>query len=410
LRAYPIYLGIKGSLALFFTLWATVASVYRIEVVHLDPLRLVLLGTALEVAVFVFEVPTGVFADTFGRRRSVIVGCLLMGSGFALEGAIPEFVAVLAAQAIWGVGYTFISGALEAWVADEAPDRALGRVYLRGEQADYLGSFVGIPASVLLGLVALNLPLLAGGVLTIALGMGLVFAMPEHNFRPAPREGRTSVQHAAATVRGGARLVRSRPVLLILLAAALFSGMSEEGFDRLYPKQFLDVVKLPTVGGLEPVVWFGVIAAGGLVLSYVAAGVVARGLDVGNPDVAARLLLALDFLMIVGVLAFALAGNFVFALGTFWFATLVRRVAEPVYLTWLNEGLDPAVRATVISMSSQAGALGQASAGPVVGAIGNVFGVRQALAAAAMILSPTLLLYGRAIKRGAAVKEAIPEK
>jgi hypothetical protein len=61
--------------------------------------------------------------------------------------------------------------------------------------------------------------------------MGLVFAMPEHNFRPAPREGRTSVQHAAATVRGGAWLVRSRPVLLILLAAALFSGMSEEGFD-----------------------------------------------------------------------------------------------------------------------------------------------------------------------------------
>ena len=121
LRAYPIYLGIRGSFAFFFTLWATVAAVYRIEVVHLDPLRLVLLGTALEVAVFLFEVPTGVFADTYGRRRSVITGCILMGCGFALEGAIPEFIAVLAAQAIWGVGYTFISGALEAWIADEAP-------------------------------------------------------------------------------------------------------------------------------------------------------------------------------------------------------------------------------------------------------------------------------------------------
>ena len=146
MRAYPIYLGIRGAFALFFALWATVAAVYRIEVVGLDPLRLVLLGTALEVAVFVFEVPTGVFADTFGRRRSVIIGCILMGSGFALEGAIPTFAAVLAAQAVWGVGYTFISGALEAWIADEAPDRDLGRVYLRGEQADYLGSFVGIPA------------------------------------------------------------------------------------------------------------------------------------------------------------------------------------------------------------------------------------------------------------------------
>ena len=315
LREYPIYLGIRGSLAFFFTLWATVAAVYRIEVVHLDPLRLVLLGTALEVAVFLFEVPTGVFADTYGRRRSVITGCILMGCGFALEGAIPEFLAVLAAQAVWGVGYTFISGALEAWIADEAPDRDLGRVYLRGEQADYMGSFIGIPASVLLGLVALNLPLIVGGVLTIALGLALVLTMPERNFRPSLLEGRSSLQHAATTARSGMRLVRSRPVLLMLLAAALFAGMSAEGFDRLNPKQFLDVVELPSVGGLDPVVWFGVIGAGGLVLSYLAAGIVARYFDVSSPAVAARLLLALDALTMAGMLAFALAGNFAFALG-----------------------------------------------------------------------------------------------
>ncbi|MBA2534589.1 MAG: MFS transporter [Rubrobacter sp.] len=400
MRAYPIYLGIRGAFALFFTLWATVAAVYRIEVVHLDPLRLVLLGTALEVSVFLFEVPTGVLADTYGRRRSVITGCILMGSGFALEGAIPRFAAVLAAQAVWGIGYTFISGALEAWIADEDPDRDLGRVYLRGEQADYLGSFVGIPASVLLGLVALNLPLIVGGALTISLGLALIFAMPERNFRPSPREGRTSLQQVAATARGGARLVRSKPVLLMLLAAALFAGMAEEGFDRLNPKQFLDVVELPAIGGLEPVVWFGLIGAGGLVLSYLAAGIVARRLDVGSPSVAARLLIALDALTIAGMLVFALAGSFALALAAFWFATLLRRVAEPVYLTWINEGLDPGVRATVISMSSQSGALGEASAGPVIGAVGNLFGVRPALTIAALVLSPTLLLYARAIRHG----------
>jgi DHA3 family tetracycline resistance protein-like MFS transporter len=62
------------------------------------------------------------------------------------------------------------------------------------------------------------------------------------------------MEHTAATARGGVRLVHSKPVLLILLAAALFSGMSQEGFDRLNPKQFLDVVALPTIGGFEPVV------------------------------------------------------------------------------------------------------------------------------------------------------------
>jgi DHA3 family tetracycline resistance protein-like MFS transporter len=121
---------------------------------------------------------------------------------------------------------------------------------------------------------------------------------------------------------------------------------------------------------------------------------------VGRPEVAARLLLALDALTMAGMLAFALAGSFAFALGAFWFATLVRRVAEPVYLTWINEGLDPGVRATVISMSSQSGALGEASAGPVIGAVGNIFGVRPALTVAALVLSPTLLLYKRAMSRG----------
>ena len=402
LRPYPVYLGIKGAFALFFMLWATVASVYRIEEVGLDPLRLVLLGTALEVAVLVFEVPTGVLADTYGRRRSVIAGFLLMGAGFALEGAVPLFWSVLAAQMVWGVGYTFISGALEAWIADEAPERDLGRVYLRGEQADYIGSLIGVVLSVAIATVALNLPLIIGGGLTVALGVVLFFAMPERRFRPSPREGRSSLQQVSSTARGGVRLVRARPVLLILLVVAVVSGMSEEGFDRLYAKHFLDVVGLPSFGALDPVVWFGVLNAGALVLSYLAAEVVGRRLDVGDAAVAARLLLVLNALTIVGMLAFALAGSFAFALAAFWFASLTRTLSEPLYLTWLNEGLEPGVRATVISMGSQSGALGEASAGPVIGAIGNLAGVRAALTVAAIILAPTLLLYARAIRhRGA---------
>jgi DHA3 family tetracycline resistance protein-like MFS transporter len=68
----------------------------------------VLVGTVLELAVLIFEVPTGVLADTYNRRLLVIVGFFLVGAGFMLEGSIPIFVAVLIAQVIWGTGYTFI--------------------------------------------------------------------------------------------------------------------------------------------------------------------------------------------------------------------------------------------------------------------------------------------------------------
>jgi MFS transporter, DHA3 family, tetracycline resistance protein len=77
LRPYPVYLFISGAFGLFFMLYATIASVYRIKTVGLDPLQLV--GTALELAILIFEVSTGVLADTHCRRRSVIVGFLLIG-------------------------------------------------------------------------------------------------------------------------------------------------------------------------------------------------------------------------------------------------------------------------------------------------------------------------------------------
>jgi MFS transporter, DHA3 family, tetracycline resistance protein len=123
---------------------------------------------------------------------------------------------------------------------------------------------------------------------------------------------------------------------------------------------------------------------------------------VGDASVAARLLLVLNALTMAGMLAFALSGSFALAIGAVWLTSLARTVSEPLYLTWLNEGVDPKVRATVISMGSQSGALGEASAGPVVGAIGNLAGVRSALTLTALILSPALLLYARAIRHGGA--------
>jgi MFS transporter, DHA3 family, tetracycline resistance protein len=69
------------------------------------------------------------------------------------------------------------------------------------------------------------------------------------------------------------------------------------------------------------------------------------------------------------------------------------------------------VRATVISITNQADAVGQWTGGPVLGAVGNVFGIRAALAAGAACLLPALALYGRAIRHQGAepALEAFPQ-
>jgi len=89
----------------------TVNLLYLATVVGLSPLQLVLVGTVLEATCFLFEVPTGIVADLYSRRLSIIIGFLLIGAGFILEGSVPTFAAVLATQVLWGIGYTFTSGA-----------------------------------------------------------------------------------------------------------------------------------------------------------------------------------------------------------------------------------------------------------------------------------------------------------
>ena len=92
-----------------------------------------------------------------------------------------------------------------------------------------------------------------------------------------------------------------------------------------------------------------------------------------------------------------------------WRSLLVYRVAQPhlaAEMTWLNQQItDSSVRATVISITGQADAIGQAAGGPALGAIGNVWGIRAALVAGAPVLAPALGLYGRALRHGGAEPE-----
>lgn len=133
-------------------------------VVQLDAFQLVLVGTVQETSCFLFEMPTGVVADLYSRRRSVLIGMFLYGLGFLMEGALPWFAPVLLAQVVWGCGDTFITGALEAWIASEEEDKPIDKVFLRGSQMGQIGGVLGVVLGTLLGNINLQMPLILGAV------------------------------------------------------------------------------------------------------------------------------------------------------------------------------------------------------------------------------------------------------
>jgi DHA3 family tetracycline resistance protein-like MFS transporter len=378
-----------------------VVAVYLVREVHLSPLQLILVGTVMEAAVFVFEVPTGVIADTYSRRASLVVSFVLQGIAWMLIGAVSDAGVVLAAWALWGFAYTFMSGAYEAWITDEVGAENVGPVFMRGARVSYAGALVGLLGGVALALVSLRLSIVLAGSVILAAGIACAFVMPEEGFARRPREERgRALAELRRTVVTGGRFVRAQPLILLMLGIAFFAGMSSETLDRLSEAHFIRDIGLPRIGSLDPVAWFGILGAAMLAIGLVASTVLIRRFERATRLTLARTLLLMTAVLMAAEVSFALAAGLGLAIASLLVARLLRLLVRPIAMTWLNQQItDSSVRATVISITSQADAIGQAGGGPALGAVGNVWGIRAALVAGACVLAPALGLYGRAIRR-----------
>ena len=398
--ASTIYLIYSGASALFFALIVTVNLVYQVEVAKLTPLQLVLVGTGLETVCFICQVPTGVLADVYSRRLAVIIGTLIVGTGFVIEGSFPHFATIVLAQGLYGVGATLTNGAEQAWIAGEVGEERVGSIFLRSSQVGLLGGLVGAVLGAILANIRLNIPIIVGGAATIGIAVFLMFFMPEDGFHPAPEEERQSWRQMRETFRDGLRLVRIRPILGVILLVGLFYGLSSEGFDRLSTAHFLSDFTFPTLWLLKPVTWFGLFAVVGTLLSLGGTEFIRRTVKFDNQRAVTRALFCVNAVGVVGLLIFGIAGNFPLAVAAYLGYGFCRSVGNPIYTTWLTQHIDAKVRATVLSMSGQVDALGQIVGGPPVGYIGNVISLRAAMVATSIILSPVLLLFALVSKRG----------
>jgi len=396
LPAATVYYGLE--LLLSMPTWV-VMSVYLVSELDLSPLQLVLMGTAMETAVFLFEIPTGVVADTYSRRLSLIIGYLGMGLTWTLVGVFSAPWLIIALWGLWGLSHTFTSGAYEAWITDEVGVDRVGRLFLVGARIWYVGAVLGLILQVAIGIFSLRSGVIVGGAITIACGLLCIFLMPETGFRRRPRAERGSaLAEMRTTAAGGVRFAWAAPVIMLLVGVQLFMGMSAEAFDRLKEAHFLRDVGLPAVGDLDPVVWFGIFWLVGMILGFLATGWLIKRFERHGRRFVTSALVVLTAIEMVTMLVFALTGAVWLAIAALLGVFFARDLASPLYTIWLNSQItDSSVRATVLSISGQANAIGQAGGGPALGAIGNVWGIRAALALGAAVVAPALALYGRAI-------------
>ncbi|MGO4535956.1 MFS transporter [Leifsonia sp. 2MCAF36] len=327
----------------------------------------------------IFEIPTGVVADTVGRKASYLLGTITLSVTTGLYWMLwlwhAPFVWWAIVSALLGLGFTFFSGAVDAWLVDALAfakySGSLEAVFGRGLVVTGISMFAG---SVLGGIIAqatnLGVPfLLRAGVLIVMLVFAAIVMKdlgftPDHSMGPVAATRnvlKQSIDHG----------LRKRSVRWVILSAPFASGVGIYAFYALQP-YLLELYGDKTAYSIAG------LAAAILSLAQVAGGVLAprirRLFAKRTTTVIGASLASILILVALGVtslfwlaVAFLVIWGFVFA------------VAGPVRQAYLNDMIPSKQRATVLSFDSLFGSLGGVFIQPALGRAADLWGYGTSL-------------------------------
>ena len=371
-----------------------VSSIYEVTMANLQGYQLVLIGTALEISILLFEIPTGVIADTRSRKLSVIIGFFLIGLGFLIEGMIPAFIPILVAQVVAGLGFTFTSGATSAWLSDEIGESEANRTFLQANKFDQAGSLLGLGLATWIGQSNIALPLVVGSGTLMLFSLSLFGLMGETGFHPTKPEDRNTFQHAWAIFADGLSTIRDHRYLLTILGVGLVYGLYSEGWDRLWVKHLMDRFDTVEKLGLSSITFFGLLRASSMLASMAVSFFAEKRIDTSSTKAISTAFFAITGMLSIAIIVYSISPWLGLLIAMFLTISIMRSLSGPLYTAWINQSLPSQSRATILSISGQVDAVGQVGSGPLAAAI-SLVSVPAAIAFAGLLLTPALPLVRR---------------
>ncbi len=407
-RIVRAYLLIYGMFTLATSLIWGINTLFLLDA-GLDIFQVMVVNGVFSAGLVFFEVPTGVIADTIGRKASFLIGIvvLFVSTLMYLVSAGHEWGmwGFCLASLLLGLGYTFQTGAVDAWLVDALDhvgcETSKETVFAKGGMIFGIAMFAGTLAGGLLGQVDLTLPYVArAGILVVAFLMAAVM-MQEVGFSSTPLGSSTFAREARKIARDGVRYGWRDPVVRPLLLVSGLQGTFMMYF--FYSSQPLALAVL----GREDLIWvagamtalFGLASvAGNLAVGPVMKthwGEKPAAILVWCTVVSAFLVAGIGA---VGLLAPAAGSVFACALMTLLFSTFgaVYGLLEPVRQAFINRHIPSRQRATVLSLNSffdeGGGMMGQ----PLFGWLARAVSIPAGYMAGSIVVGMTAPLYRRA--------------
>ena len=332
-----------------------------------------------------FEVPTGVIADTRGRRMSYLLGAFTLTIATLLYlymwRVSAPFWAWALTSAFLGLGFTFFSGAVQAWLVDALKatgfDGKVESVFAKGEIVEGIAMLTGsVAGGYIAQATSLGVPYI---LRAIVLGVSFVLAfmlMRDVGFKP--RRGGRLVDEMKTVFQAGIRYgFGKRPLRWLMLAAIFTDGVGIYAFYAMQP-YLLELYGKPQaygVAGLAAAIVGGAQIAGGMLVPYF--GRIFRRRT--------SILLASVFLSTVILAAIGFLPRFGIAVVLLVLWGLLFAAITPVRQAYVNGLIPSEQRATVLSLDSMFGSSGGVVVQPILGRAADVWGYPASYLGSALI-------------------------
>ena len=338
-------------------------------------------NAAYSVGTVLFEIPTGVVADTLGRRASFLASAVVLALVTLLYLLLAQVgagvVAFAVVSVLLGLGFTFYSGAVEAWLVDALDATGysgiLDSIFARGQQVTGAAMLVGTIGGGLIGQVDLSGPYVVRSVLLLLVFAIALAAMHDIGYTPRRVPIDQLPAAMAETARAGVTFGwRQLPIRLLMIVSAVQTGFLIFAFYAWQPY---------LLGLLDrDAVWVAGLVSAGIALATIAGNQVVQ--------VASRYCGRRTTLMLAAA-SFEAAFAFLFGLtASFWVALVgllgimfASGVMSPVRQAYIQQLIPSEQRATVTSFDSMVGGVGGTVGQLGLGWMGEARSVRAAFAA-----------------------------
>ena len=369
--------------------FGAIIPVYVLYYRHFDLnlFQIALVAAVFEASILIFEMPTGLIADIYGRKISVILSALTLFISGLIFINFPNLYGFIIAEVIMGLGESLKSASLEAWVVDslkhQGKDQNVKDAFSEGKRFYYGGRLLGFVGGGYLGSLNIRYIWHPFVIVFLITFLFLIFFMKEE-YELKKTASAPIIKRIKDTIRQSIKVIKTERIIYALLILAFFFEFSLETISQFWQVHFSENLLIKTQ-------YFGWIVAISSFLVILFVNRVTKLYESLRKET--TLLIIIKSIFGLSLLLVALTYNPLIAIVFFIIIQTLEGFSGPIFLDIFNKYIPSEQRATLLSFKSLTGSSGEVLSGLCIGVIALKFGLRPTFGLGTLVLFAGLVIF-----------------